>query len=40
MISNVYLFGFMFGLYRFDKDIKPEHDNNIYISGFSDQILR
>ncbi|WAR22045.1 TEP1-like protein, partial [Mya arenaria] len=24
----------------FAKDIKPEHENNIYISGFSDQILR
>lgn len=24
----------------FASDIKPEHDNNIYISGFSDQILR
>ncbi|KAL4232139.1 hypothetical protein ACF0H5_009714 [Mactra antiquata] len=24
----------------FSSEIKPEHDNNIYISGFSDQILR
>ena len=29
-----------FFVFRFDKTIEPGHDNDVYIAGYSDQILR